>query len=357
MTPYYAIVITTFLLSVFDLVRSHAIRFSVYVGYCIVLVLFVGLRSVGVDNDSVNYEEAFSLAASLPWSDLITGNYDETMERGYLVLNKVIHSLGGGIRTVFLLMAILTGLVNYTLIYKKSPFPFASLLLYVCFFYFYRDFTQIRFALSAGLGLWALFRLTEGKYWSFAVLVLVGAGFHSAVLIVPFVSLFYVLIKSLWFYFVLPLLGVLGGLFNPVMILFSLGGLPPTLAQYVEFDELGKGGYVPSIIAQVFMAGMMIFRRRLLNYHPKKVIDYMFIALSLASFINLLFISFAIMQRLALLLFGAILFSMPYVCKMLESDRSEKFLALFLRAIFMLYVLYYGLKMVNPNLMQPYSIL
>ncbi|MGK6349751.1 EpsG family protein [Parapedobacter sp. DT-150] len=357
MAPYYLIVLTTFLLSVFDLVKSNVIRLLVYVVYCTVLILFVGLRTVGVDNDSVNYEEAFNLAGGMSWPDLITGNYEETMERGYLLLNKAVYALGGGIRTVFLLMAVVTGLVNYTLIYRKSPFPFASLLLYVCFFYFYRDFTQIRFALSAGLGLWALFLLTERDYIKFALLVLIGASFHSAILVVPFIGLVYMLTKNYWFYFILPLIGAVGAFFDPVMFLFSLGGLPPTLAQYVELEEFGRGGYVISIIAQVFMTGMLIFKSRLLKCYPKKVVDYLFVALSIASFINLLFISFAIMQRLALLLFGAILFSMPYVSKVLETRKSDRFLALFLRFVFMLYILYYGLKMVSPSLMQPYSIM
>lgn len=112
-----------------------------------------------------------------------------------------------------------------------------------------------------------------------------------------------------------------------------------------------------SIVAQVFMAGMMIFRTRLLKHYPRRLIDYLFIALSFGSFINLLFISFAIMQRLALLLFGAIVFGMPYVCRVLETSKSDKMSAMFLRVVFMLYVLYYGLKMINPALMRPYSIL
>ena len=356
MAAYYAIVITAFLLSVFDLVKSDVVRLIVYVGYCSILVLFVGLRSIGIDNDGANYEEAFNLAGGLPWVDLVTGNYDETMERGYLLLNKVIYTLGGNIHIVFLLMASITGLVNYTLIYKKSPLPFASLLLYVCFFFFYRDFTQIRYALSAGIGLWAIFFWIDKRYLKSLLLVLVASSIHSAVLVVFLLILSYYLIRNTWFYFALPLLGLIGGVFNPTMILFSLGGLPPTLAQYVEFEEFGAGGYVISLIAQVFMAGMLIFKTRLLNRYPKPWFDLLFIALAMGSFINLLFISFAIMQRLALLLFGVILFAMPYLCHMMESDKDEKFNALFFRFIFMVYVFYYGLKMIDPGLMQPYSI-
>lgn len=357
MAAYYAIIITAFLLSIFDLVKSDVVRLIVYVGYCLILVLFIGLRSVGVDNDGANYEDAFNLAGGLSWLDLVIGNYDETMERGYLLLNKIIYALGGNIHTVFLLMASLTGLVNYTLIYKKSPLPFASLLLYVCFFFFYRDFTQIRFGLSAGMGLWAVLLWADRRYLFALLLVLIASSIHSAVLVVALLIVLYSVIQNAWFYFLLPIFGLIGGFFDPVMILFKLGGLPPTLAQYVEFEEFGTGGYVISLIAQVFMAAMLIFKTRLLNRYPKSLFDLLFVALALGSFINLLFISFAIMQRLALLLFGAILFAMPYLCYLLESDKDDKFNALFFRFIFMVYVFYYGLKMIDPGLMQPYSIL
>src|SRR5690606_19321858 len=128
------------------------------------LVLFVGLRSIGVDNDSAAYEEAFKIAGKTSWIDLFTGNYGETMERGYLLLNKLIYSVDGTVHGVFLMMDILTGLINFTLIYHRSPLPFSSVLMYVCLFYFFRDFTQIRYALSAGLGLWAIFMLIDAKY-------------------------------------------------------------------------------------------------------------------------------------------------------------------------------------------------
>lgn len=357
MAAYYVIVIVALLISVFDFIKNDIVRLVAYIGYCLALVLFIGLRSVGVDNDGANYADAFNLAAELPWSELIRGTYGETMERGYLMINKLISIIGGDIRAVFLLMAAATGAVNYTLIYKKSPLPFTSLFLYVCFFFFYRDFTQIRFALSAGIGMWAVFGWLDRKYLRAVVLVLLAASIHSAVLVILLLFVLYELGMNMWVYFALPLLGLVGGFFNPIMLLFRLGGLPPTLAQYVELDEFGSGGYVISAIAQVLMAAMLVFRAKLVERYSEAWFNLWFVALSVGSFINLLFISFAIMQRLALLLFGAVLFALPSLSHTLESEEEEKFYALFFRVVLMVYVLYYGLKMINPGLMQPYSIL
>lgn len=360
MAEYYLLVSMTLLFCIFDFVQSQAIRLPVYVSYCLFLVLFVGLRSIGVDNDSANYEEAFKIAGKTPWIDLITGNYDETMERAYLLLNKLIYSLNGSVHGVFLIMATLTGLVNFTLIYQRSPFPFMSLLMYVCLFYFYRDFTQIRYALSAGLGLWAIFMFIDAKYVKCLLLVFAAAFLHSSVIVVLFFIPAYLLVPNKQVLFCLPLVGLILGFFNPTMRLFEMGGLPPTLANYVLQDEFGRGGYMVSILAQLVMAGILIFRERLIAFYYGRTMDVLFASLAWASFINLMFISFSIMQRLSSLLFGAILFAVPYLCEVLEQEdvaqrKNDRFIALALRFFFILFVLYYGMNMIDINLMRPYS--
>ena len=115
-----------------------------------------------------------------------------------------------------------------------------------------------------------------------------------------------------------------------------------------------------SILAQVVMAGMLIFRERLTAFYYSRTIDVLFACLAWASFINLMFISFSIMQRLSSLLFGAILFAIPYLCARLEQEEDEKrkndrFVALALRFFFIAFVLYYGMNMIDIDLMRPYS--
>src|SRR5690606_5081788 len=316
------------------------------------LVLFAGLRAVGVDNDGASYEEVLQIAGNTPWIDLVTGNYSEAMERGYLLLNKLIYVLGGDIRVVFLIMAFATGLVNYSLIFARSPFPFCSLFIYVCFFYYYRDFTQIRYALSAALGMWSIFYFIDKNYIKSAVIIALASLIHGAVLVVPVLFVAYALCRNYLVYCMLPVLGLIGSFFNPVEYLLTIGGLPPTLARYAEMDDLGKGGYFLSVVAQVFILTVLIFKDRLLLYYRKRTIDLLLIAMSIASFINLLFISFAIMQRLALLLFGVVVFLMPFLFSTLETDEEDRYIALFCRFVFITMVVYYGLNMIDINLMR-----
>lgn len=357
MLPYYLLLITVFLSTFADFIESREGRLVGYALLCTLLVMFTGLRGLGVDNDGIAYEDAMALTSNLSWAQLLAGDYDFTMERGYMLLNKAVDALGGNIRVVFLLMALATGLVNYTLFYKRSPYPYCSLLVYVCFFYFYRDFTQIRFALSAGMGMWAVFMFVDRKYVPAALLVFIAAFFHSSVLVIPMLLLAYALVRNYRVYFFLPLLGLIGGRFDPVMYLFELGGLPPTLAIYVEQDEFGSGGYMISVVAQVFMLAVLIYKDELLKLYSKRKLDVLYIALSLGSFINLLFISFAIMQRLSTMLFTVIVFLLPYLFSIIESKEREQYTGLFMRFLFVLFVLYYGLNMIDVGLMRPYRVM
>ncbi|MEC3879546.1 EpsG family protein [Parapedobacter sp. 10938] len=357
MIPYYILFIVTFLFTVFDFIQSRYVRLCAYIPLCLLLVGFVGLRALGVDNDGFAYQDAFRLVGEkYSWLDLLLGNYDETMERGYLLFNKLVYTLGGNIHVVFMVMAFLTGLLNFTLIYKYSPMPFLSVLIYLCFFYLYRDFTQIRYALSAAMGFWSICFFVDKKYWWSFASVFFAAFIHSSVLIVPLFYLLYVFMRNYPFYLVLPVVGLIIGFFDPVMYLFALGGLPPTLAGYVEQEEFGESGYMLSAIAEIFILGIFYYRSKLTTFYGERTIDLFMVALSLGSFINLMFISFAIMQRLSSLLFTVIALVMPYLFCVIEDDIRDRNLGLLIRVVFMIFVLYYGLKMIDIDLVRPYAI-
>ena len=359
MAYYYILLFFCGAMVVFDFVKDRQVQFVFFSLECLVLILFAGLRSIGVDNDSLNYWDAFQQVNGLAWNELLLGNYPTSIERGYMLLNKAVSSAGMGIHVVFMIMAVATGLINYTLIFKKSPFPFTSLLIYVGFFFFYRDFTQIRYALAAGIGMWAIFLFLDRHYWRALLLVCLFSFMHSALLIVlPFMLAFTVL-KNRLIYFLLPIVGLVGGFFDPIMLIFNAVGLPDTLARYVLENEFGRGGYAISAISQLVMLGFLLFWKLLLDYYPKRVIEGLFIALSLGSTINLLFISFSIMQRLSLLLFGMVLFALPYLFRAVESKikLEEQLATTIIRLVFCLFALLYGMLMIHPDILQPYRIL
>ena len=358
MIPYYLLVILAFLLVFFDFQPSRKIKLVVFSACGIMLFLFAGLRSVGTDNDSHNYEDAYYSVENTTWTDILAGDYEhKTMERSYMLLNKAMVTAGLDVRFLFLLLAALSVGLTLRIIWKRSPFPFSSLLFYTCFFYFYRDFTQIRYAVAAALGMHALFLFIDKKYLPAGYVILAAVFFHSSMLVLFLLVLAYMAIRNYWFYFLLPVAGFLAGLFNPVIFLMRVGGLPPALINYVEQEDLGRGGYVASVISQLLLLGAWVFRGRLLRHYSERHIGILYAALSIGSFINLTFISFSIMQRLSLMLFGVTMFLGMYLFRLLENRPSERYAVLSLQLLFNIYVCYYGLKMIGPEILQPYDIL
>src|SRR5690606_2787180 len=136
MAPYHILVILTFLWTIFDFVKYKDVQLLAYLFLCFILIAFAAFRTIGIDNDGDAYADVLRLVNGMSWRDLFFGDYLETMERGYLLMNKVVVVLGGSARSIFILMAALTGFVNYTLFFKYSPMPFFSVLIYLCFFYF-----------------------------------------------------------------------------------------------------------------------------------------------------------------------------------------------------------------------------
>ena len=63
MTVYYLIFIISFILCFFDFVKSKVIKFFPYFIFAVLLVLFVGLRYPGIDNDSKNYIDMFEFTS------------------------------------------------------------------------------------------------------------------------------------------------------------------------------------------------------------------------------------------------------------------------------------------------------
>ena len=155
MTIYYCVFILAFLMCIFDFVHEKTLYTFVYILFCIFLISLVAFRHVGIDNDSQNYQNMFITYSYSSFNEIIRGGYGY-VEKGYVLLNKIIASLGGDFRILMVVMAVLTGIFNYCFFYKNSIYPFISLLIYLSFFYFYRDFTQIRYALSCALVFWSI---------------------------------------------------------------------------------------------------------------------------------------------------------------------------------------------------------
>lgn len=349
MIIYYVIFFLAFLLCALDYAKHELFRRIVYIGFCTFLIVLPGVRTIGTDNDSKNYEEIYNISNGHSLGEIVTGNYDDNTERGYALLNKIIGLLGGNIHVLLFVVALATGVLNYTIIYKLCPFPFTALIFYLCFYYFYRDFTQIRYGLSCAVVFWSVYFLLKEQYF-YSFLTAIGATlFHSTAFAVFLVLPFCLIVKNRYFYFILPFVGLIGLFKNPFPILLSLGGVPEHMQIYLNAE--GGGGLVVTGIGLIIMCLYLVYHKHMQKNEFNFPVYYRLTSMGAA--LNVLFIQASIFQRFSYLFFQFSIILFPnIVASLLKLKDRYYFVAL--HFLVNCFFLYYGIKLIAPTLIRPY---
>ncbi|MGM8362796.1 EpsG family protein [Flavobacterium sp. ARAG 55.4] len=352
MIIYYGIFCLSFLLCIFDFIKESKIKLVVYIIFTCTVTLIAGLRTIGVDNDSVAYQQIFLSSDNLSFYQIFIGDYWENTERGFYLLNKLINSLGGNSNTLLLLIAILTGYLNYSIIYKISPYPFLSILFYLSFFYLYRDFTQIRYGLGCALIFYTIYYFVKKKYIFFFTFLCLSFLFHNTsyivIIILPFCSIF----RNKLIYFYLPIIGLIGLFYNFLPLLLSLGGGLQYLQIYL--DETGTAGLMIPLIGSLIMIIYVFNEKKLLLIEKNHIWYNMFFKLfAISVTLNFLFFQVSIFQRFSYLFFQFGILLLPMMLKDLKFGRYKIYYNL-LYFGFASFFLYYGIRMINPDLVRPY---
>ncbi|MBB5647477.1 EpsG family protein [Pedobacter cryoconitis] len=349
MLIYYLVFLFSFLLCGFDYLKDQSVKLIVYVAFSAFLIALPAFRTIGTDNDSGSYEEIFLSGNKYSLAEVLEGKYEGNTERGYMLLNKVILMMGGDINTLLFVVAVLTGVLNYTLIYKVSKFPFTALLIYLSFFYLYRDFTQIRYALSCAFAYWTVFFFIRGRYFSFFFSFMVAMLFHNTafalIVILPLCYFF----KNRYIYMIIPFFCLIGIFVNPFPILLSLGGVPEHMQMYL--DEDGAGGLAVSAIGLSIMLIYFIYYNKFEKKDSGLAIYYRLLAVGVS--LSLLFIQASILQRFSYLFFQFCVLLLPNMLSGLQRLKDRYYFVL-LHFLFNCFFLYYGVKLIAPTLIRPY---
>jgi len=344
---YYFIFLIAFFLCGVDYITNRYIKLGFYLTFCTILIAFPALKSIGVDNDGGTYDEIFRMANTYSFSEILSGNYWENIERGYMLLNKIIGYFGGTISGVFIIVAFLTGLINYSVIYKKTPFPFSTLLFYLSFFYLYRDFTQIRYGLSCALVFLSVYHLMEKKYIWCLVFLLCALLFHnsSAIMLIAIPLCF--LIRNKYIYLLLPLISLVGLFYNPFPLLMALTGGSSHMEIYL--GETGGAGFMVAAVGAIIMSIYLIYKSRFTDQNM--AIYFRLLMLGVA--LNFLFFQTSIFQRFSYMLFQFGLLLLPGMIHILQKSK-DKYFFVFFHFLCNCFFLYYGFKLIAPTLIRPY---
>lgn len=155
----------------------------------VVLILFAGLRNIGVDADSLNY---------LYWLEQIQGpnelNSILLKDPAFYVLTNAASGLNLGITAVFMSYAAIGLWSKFAVIKQSISIEHAPIFLYLyfCRAYLPFDMTAIRAGTAMGLASLALILFFQKSIFKSVLLFITAITFHlSALIIFPFFVLLY----------------------------------------------------------------------------------------------------------------------------------------------------------------------
>ncbi len=158
-------------------------RYHIIMAIC--MVLLIGLRSVNIGIDTLNYAYMYINAASTPFSYL----NEDIKDKGYVFLCIVLNRLGVNFTEFNILYAIFNISIITYMIYKYSDMPWMSFFLFMAFGFFTLQFTMVRQSLAISIVLLAIILDKNKGIWDFVkfvLLVWIAYTIHaSAVVALP----------------------------------------------------------------------------------------------------------------------------------------------------------------------------
>jgi hypothetical protein len=145
----------------------------------ILMVLLATTKSIDHTADGTIYEHIFY-------------NNDEiltqlTTEPTFLWLSRLVLALGGGLIWMFLIYALIAIPTKLKALYGMTPYIFTALIIYIPIYYELHDLIQIRAAAACAFLLLALNPLSNKRYWTATLLMIIAILFHySSVVFIPF---------------------------------------------------------------------------------------------------------------------------------------------------------------------------
>ena len=172
-----AIFITTAILCYIDgYIKKYKIPLYFLIG--LILILIAGLREVGIDPDSENYEYTFH--------NYFKSNSEDVIEPSFLAISYLLNFVTDNVHALFLLYALLGVTLKLYAFKKASHFYFLPPLCYISFYFILHELTQIRAGIVSGIFLIAILLISAEEKKKAFVLLLVGAMFHySALTLLP----------------------------------------------------------------------------------------------------------------------------------------------------------------------------
>lgn len=144
-------------------------------GLCCVLVVFTGFKPIGLDADSVIYEELFYSADS--------DNPNILVEYSFSLLANLSKFIAEDAHVLFFIYAAIAISIKFWAIKENSEYYFLPLVIYFGNYFILHDYTQIRVSVASAFLLLSIKPLSEGNKMKVALCLLCALFFHYSSLI------------------------------------------------------------------------------------------------------------------------------------------------------------------------------
>lgn len=204
--------------------------------FAFIMILLPSTKSIEHTADALNYENMF-LNNDDPLIELAT-------EPTFIYLSRIINDLGGTIRAIFIIYALIAIPVKLAILYRLTPYIFTALIIYLPVYFELHDMIQIRVSAAAMFIMASIFMLSKKKNIIAGLLMIGGILFHySAVAFLPFLFIGNRKLNSLGRITMAILLPVCFSMYFLKLDLFSF--IPSFLTEgkvdfYKESAEIGK---------------------------------------------------------------------------------------------------------------------
>lgn len=170
------LLITIILCYLEDYIKRY--RFFLYILMGFVMVLIAGLREIGLDPDSKNYEYSFH-------------HYYQSTEMGmvepsFTLISAILNVFTDNVQFLFLVYAFLGVTIKLYAFKKNLQCIFVPMMLYISFYFVLHEMTQIRAGVVSALFLLAVYHIAKKEKRKALLLIIVGSFFHySSLALLP----------------------------------------------------------------------------------------------------------------------------------------------------------------------------
>lgn len=141
-----------------------------YWGVCAFLIVFTGLKPVGLDADSMSYEELFFYADSNDPNLLV--------EPSFAFISSFCKTIVSDVHLLFFIYAAIAISIKFYAIKENSEYIFLPLVIYFGNYFILHDYTQVRVSVASAFFLLSIKPLTEGNRKKAAFFLLCALIFH-----------------------------------------------------------------------------------------------------------------------------------------------------------------------------------